>query len=238
MDSSVAITLCAHTSLGTQPIYLFGSEEQKQEWMPKLCAGEILGAFGLTEPEPAPTRATPRPARVSRTRVGHRRRQAVHHQRGHRHLRRGLHHSGDRRRGQRLGHQGDLQPHRAQRDARLRQGEPYARWAGTRPTRDLFPSPTATCPRPTCSDPAAGASSIPARARHRPHRVAAMGVGLAQGRSTRPSRTPRNARHSARRSPSSRPTRPSSPTWRPRSRPRAARLQGRLREGPRPATSP
>jgi len=51
VDSSVAITLCAHTSLGTQPIYLFGSEEQKQEWMPKLCAGEILGAFGLTEPE-------------------------------------------------------------------------------------------------------------------------------------------------------------------------------------------
>jgi short/branched chain acyl-CoA dehydrogenase len=50
-DSSVAITLCAHTSLGTQPIYLFGSEEQKQEWLPRLCSGEILGAFGLTEPE-------------------------------------------------------------------------------------------------------------------------------------------------------------------------------------------
>jgi short-chain 2-methylacyl-CoA dehydrogenase len=51
VDSSVAITLCAHTSLGTQPIYLFGSEEQKREWMPKLCSGEQLGAFGLTEPE-------------------------------------------------------------------------------------------------------------------------------------------------------------------------------------------
>ncbi len=51
VDSSVAITLCAHTSLGTQPIYLFGSEEQKREWLPKLCAGEQLGAFGLTEPE-------------------------------------------------------------------------------------------------------------------------------------------------------------------------------------------
>jgi short/branched chain acyl-CoA dehydrogenase len=51
VDSSVAITLCAHTSLGTQPIHLFGSEEQKQEWMPRLCSGEILGAFGLTEPE-------------------------------------------------------------------------------------------------------------------------------------------------------------------------------------------
>ncbi|HUE25838.1 MAG TPA: acyl-CoA dehydrogenase family protein [Solirubrobacteraceae bacterium] len=51
VDSSVAITLCAHTSLGTQPIYLFGSEEQKQEWLPQLCAGDRLGAFGLTEPE-------------------------------------------------------------------------------------------------------------------------------------------------------------------------------------------
>ncbi len=51
VDSSVAITLCAHTSLGTQPIYLFGTEEQKREWLPKLCSGEQLGAFGLTEPE-------------------------------------------------------------------------------------------------------------------------------------------------------------------------------------------
>ena len=51
VDSSVAITLCAHTSLGTQPIYLFGTEEQKREWLPRLTAGEILGAFGLTEPE-------------------------------------------------------------------------------------------------------------------------------------------------------------------------------------------
>jgi alkylation response protein AidB-like acyl-CoA dehydrogenase len=51
VDSSVAITLCAHTSLGTQPVYLFGSEEQKQQWLPALCRGERLGAFGLTEPE-------------------------------------------------------------------------------------------------------------------------------------------------------------------------------------------
>ncbi len=51
VDSSVAITVCAHTSLGTQPVYLFGSEAQKHEWLPRLCAGEVLGAFGLTEPE-------------------------------------------------------------------------------------------------------------------------------------------------------------------------------------------
>jgi short/branched chain acyl-CoA dehydrogenase len=51
VDSSVAITMCAHTSLGTQPIYLFGSEEQKERYLPDLCAGRKLGAFGLTEPE-------------------------------------------------------------------------------------------------------------------------------------------------------------------------------------------
>jgi short-chain 2-methylacyl-CoA dehydrogenase len=51
VDSSVAITLCAHTSLGTQPIHLFGSEEQKREWLPQLCSGDRLGAFGLTEPD-------------------------------------------------------------------------------------------------------------------------------------------------------------------------------------------
>jgi alkylation response protein AidB-like acyl-CoA dehydrogenase len=51
IDSSVAITLCAHTSLGTQPIWLFGSDRQKAEYLPDLCAGRKLGAFGLTEPE-------------------------------------------------------------------------------------------------------------------------------------------------------------------------------------------
>jgi alkylation response protein AidB-like acyl-CoA dehydrogenase len=51
VDSSVAITVCAHTSLGTQPIYLFGTEGQKREWLPRLCSGQKLGAFGLTEPE-------------------------------------------------------------------------------------------------------------------------------------------------------------------------------------------
>jgi short-chain 2-methylacyl-CoA dehydrogenase len=51
VDSSVAITMCAHTSLGTQPIYLFGSDAQKERYLPDLCAGHRLGAFGLTEPE-------------------------------------------------------------------------------------------------------------------------------------------------------------------------------------------
>src|SRR3954463_1303733 len=51
VDSSVGITVAAHTSLGTYPIYAFGSDEQKEEWLPALCAGEQLAAFGLTEPE-------------------------------------------------------------------------------------------------------------------------------------------------------------------------------------------
>jgi short-chain 2-methylacyl-CoA dehydrogenase len=50
VDSSVAITVAAHTSLGTMPIFLFGSEEQKREWLPDLASGRRLGAFGLTEP--------------------------------------------------------------------------------------------------------------------------------------------------------------------------------------------
>ncbi|MEU1178615.1 acyl-CoA dehydrogenase family protein [Streptomyces sp. NPDC005820] len=50
VDSSVAITLEAGVSLGAMPIHLFGTPEQKAEWLPRLCAGEILGAFGLTEP--------------------------------------------------------------------------------------------------------------------------------------------------------------------------------------------
>ena len=51
IDSSVCITMAAHTSLGTMPIYLWGSDEQKDEWLPKLCSGERLASFGLTEPE-------------------------------------------------------------------------------------------------------------------------------------------------------------------------------------------
>jgi short-chain 2-methylacyl-CoA dehydrogenase len=50
VDSSVAITLEAGVGLGIMPIYRFGTEEQKRQWLPGLCAGEQLSAFGLTEP--------------------------------------------------------------------------------------------------------------------------------------------------------------------------------------------
>jgi alkylation response protein AidB-like acyl-CoA dehydrogenase len=50
VDSSVAITLEAGVSLGAMPIYRFGTEAQRRRWLPELCAGERLAAFGLTEP--------------------------------------------------------------------------------------------------------------------------------------------------------------------------------------------
>lgn len=50
VDSSIAITVEAATSLGAMPIYRFGTDEQKAEWLPSLTSGQKLGAFGLTEP--------------------------------------------------------------------------------------------------------------------------------------------------------------------------------------------
>jgi short/branched chain acyl-CoA dehydrogenase len=50
VDQSFAITVAAHTSLGTQPINLFGTDEQKRQWLPQLASGRRLAAFGLTEP--------------------------------------------------------------------------------------------------------------------------------------------------------------------------------------------
>jgi short-chain 2-methylacyl-CoA dehydrogenase len=65
VDASVCITVAAHTSLGTMPIHLWGSEEQKADWLPELCSGRRLAAFGLTEPEAGSdagaTRTTARP---------------------------------------------------------------------------------------------------------------------------------------------------------------------------------
>ena len=48
--ASTGVTISAHTSLGTWPIYHFGTEEQKKKYLPDLCSGKKLGAFGLTEP--------------------------------------------------------------------------------------------------------------------------------------------------------------------------------------------
>ncbi|KII00182.1 acyl-CoA dehydrogenase [Streptomonospora alba] len=59
-DSSVAITLEAGVSLGAMPIHRFGSDEQRRTWLPRLCSGEALGAFGLTEPGGGSDAGSPR----------------------------------------------------------------------------------------------------------------------------------------------------------------------------------
>jgi len=56
-DSSVAITLEAAVSLGAMPIFRFGTDEQRKDWLPQLTSGEALAAFGLTEPAGGPTAA-------------------------------------------------------------------------------------------------------------------------------------------------------------------------------------
>ena len=119
IDSSVCITMAAHTSLGTMPIYLWGSDEQKAEWLPQLCSRRRLASFGLTEPEAGSDAGNVRTTAQARgRRVGDRRRQAVHHQLRDRDLRLRIDHRGDRRAGRRP--QGDLEPDRADRDPGLR----------------------------------------------------------------------------------------------------------------------
>ena len=64
VDAALAITRAAHTSLGTVPIVLTGTEEQKQKWVPLLASGKTLGAFGLTEPEAGSDAGSTRTAAV------------------------------------------------------------------------------------------------------------------------------------------------------------------------------
>ena len=215
VDSSVAITMCAHTSLGTQPIYLFGSEEQKRDWLPELTAGPQArrvradragGGLGRRQ------RAHAREARGRR--VGDQRREAVHHQRRDRHLRHGLHHRPHRRRR-------DLEPPRA-RTARpgYEQGEPYRKmgWnaSDTRPltfTDCRVPEENLLGPR------GAGFKQFLRVLDIGRIGVAAMGVGLAQGaldQALAYAKERRGVRQAD--LASSRRSRPSSPTWRPRSR--------------------
>jgi alkylation response protein AidB-like acyl-CoA dehydrogenase len=81
-DASVGITMWAHNSLGTNHINLFGSAAQKREWLPRLARGEILGAWGLTEPGSGSDAAALRTRAESRDeRLGAERQQGVHHQR-------------------------------------------------------------------------------------------------------------------------------------------------------------
>ena len=114
VDSSVAITVAAHTSLGTMPIFLFGSDDQKERWLGDLASGRRLAAFGLTEPDAgSDAGATPHDGRAARRLVGRERLEDVHHERRDRaHVGRDDHRA---HRGRR-----DLQPGRRERHAGLR----------------------------------------------------------------------------------------------------------------------
>ncbi len=181
VDSSVAITMCAHTSLGTQPIYLFGSEAQKREWLPRLTSGEILGAFGLTEPEAGSDAGEYADDRAARTAT--RGSSTVRSSSSPTPARRSRLSSRSRRvTGAERRSTGDLEPHRPTPRPRASRPEPpTARWAGTHPTRGRSPS-AAAASRPTaCSATAApGSQQFLQRARHRAHR------GRRDGRRARP----------------------------------------------------
>ena len=100
VDQSVAITLEAGVSLGAMPVYRFGNEAQKQEWLPQLTSGRALAAFGLTEPGGGTDAgATKTTAQLGRRALGHQWQQAVHHQLRHRHHQAGHRHGGHRRAG-------------------------------------------------------------------------------------------------------------------------------------------
>ena len=81
VDCSLAITVSAHTSLGTMPIHLWGTDEQKAEWLPQLCSGQRLAAYGLSEPEAGSDAGNTRTTAVlDDGRVGDQRREGLHHQ--------------------------------------------------------------------------------------------------------------------------------------------------------------
>ena len=159
-------------------------------------------------------RQRPHARPAGQRRLGHQRRQAVHHQRGHRHLGRRLHHRPDRRRR-------DLEPDRGQRHARLRAGRAVPQ-DGLERVRHA-PADVHRLPRPG-GQPARparpGLQAVPAHPRHRAHRRRRHGRRARAG-GARPGASPtrRSGARSASRSRSSRRSRASSPTWRRRSRP-------------------
>ena len=182
VDQSVAITLEAGVSLGAMPVYRFGNEDQKQEWLPLLASGKALGAFGLTEAGGGTDAgATKTTAQAGRRALGHQRQQAVHHQLRHRH-----HQAGHRHRGHRGGRrqEGDLVDPGAgahdglHRRARLQQGRlerlghPPAelrRRPGAR--RRTCSASAAAATRTSCASSTRAASRSP-RCRSAPRRAA------------------------------------------------------------------
>ena len=214
VDSSVAITMCAHTSLGTQPIYLFGSEEQKQEWLPELTAGRKLGAFGLTEPEAGSDAGNVR-TRAKRDNgdwVIDGAKQFITNA--------GTDISGVVCITARTGEDEISNLIVPNGTPGYEQGEPYRKmgWnaSDTRPltfTDCRVPEENLLGPRAAASSSSCTSSTSGASASRR------WASGSPRARWTRRSSTRRSGARSASRSRSSRRSRASSPTWRPRSRP-------------------
>jgi hypothetical protein len=126
VDQSVAITLEAGVSLGAMPVYRFGTEAQKQEWLPLLASGKALAGFGLTEPEAGSDAGRhedhgPAGRRRRRQELGHQRQQGIHHQFGNGHQQAGDRHRRHRSAGAqgRQHQEGDLHHPRSHRHARL-----------------------------------------------------------------------------------------------------------------------
>ena len=177
IDSSVAVTVAAHHSLGTLPIYLFGTEEQRRQWLPDLASGRRLAAFGLTEPEAGSDASALRTtAALVDGRVVDRRLEDVHHQRRHRdHGVRHDHRPHGRGRG--------LLPDRPERHAGLRDLAAARRSsAGVPRTPASCPSRARACRPATCSASAGpGLRQFLRILDGGRISIAAMGVGLAQG---------------------------------------------------------
>ena len=159
VDSSVAITLEAAVALGAMPIYRFGSAEQRDRWLPDLCRGERLAAFGLTEPGggsdiPGGMRTTARledgdewvidGSKAFITNSGTSITSVV---------------TALAITGRSDGTAGDLRDHRAVRDSRASpSGRSTRRSAGAPPTPGSWRSRPAGCPRGTCWASAAAAT--------------------------------------------------------------------------------
>ena len=214
IDSSVAITLAAHTSLGTMPIYLFGTEEQKQQWLPDLASGKKLAAFGLTEPGAGSDAAHARTTAELRDGQWMINGSKIFITNAGTDITAVRDDHGSHRRGR------DLEPDRPERHARLRDlaADGQARLARVRHARALVQG-RAQCRRRTCSASAARASgsswrSSTAGASRSPRWASAS----PRAHTTSPTPTRRNASSSASRSRGSRRCSSRWPTWPSRSR--------------------
>ena len=212
VDHSMAITLEAGVGLGANPIHRFGTEAQKQTWLPDLCAGRTLGGFGLTEPEAGSDAGGTRTTATLDEAAGE---WVINGEKAF------ITNSGTDITAfvtvtARTGPGRDQHDHRAVRHRRAsRCSPPTGRWAGTRPTPTASPSPTPACRRPTCS--ASGAAASPSSSRSstrgaspsRRWRWAACRPASSTAPGTRRTATPSGSRSAPTRAWPSR-----SPTWR------------------------